>query len=134
MSNAKPHIRIIDQEEELLEKYSWIQQVPLINIPHRELLIKCLQGRAVMIVGTLDDQDLGVAIIERTKDTLSVLAGYCVNNLKLFIKEFYSWANRLGIKRITMMSAHPPEAFARLTGANLLTAIYEKDLTKWEQE
>lgn len=126
-------IRVITTEEELLEKYDGIKQVPLINILPRELLIKCLQGSAIMICGTKDQEDLGVAIIERHGDNMSLLAVNAKNHAKKLMLAFYSWAFDLGIKRITMMSAFDRESYERLFEVKHLTSIYEKDLTEWQQ-
>jgi len=130
----KIEIRVVETEEELLEKYEYIKEVPLVNVLPRELLIKCLQVKAAMLIGEIDGEYAGTAVIEKTGDNIAVLAVSAKNNARKLMNSFYSWAKGLGVNRVTMMSKFDRDSYERLLGVKLLTAIYEKDLTEWEQQ
>jgi hypothetical protein len=127
-------IRTIETEEDLLRLYPLIKKVPLINILHRDLLIKCLTSQAAMVVGSIDSVDKGVAIVERVQDNLHLLAVWAENSAVEIMPSFYSWAKELGVTRISMMSTYDKDSYERLFGVKLITAIYEKDLTEWQPE
>jgi len=127
-------IRIVETEEELLEKYEYIKKVPLINVLHRDLLIKCLIIKAAMVVGSIDGEVVGIAVVEKTDTNLAILAVYAPNNARKLMAAFYSWAKSLGITRVTMMSTFDREPYEKLFEVKHLTSIYEKDLTKWQQQ
>ena len=130
----KTEIRVVETEEELLKLYPLIKKVPLINVRHSDLLVKCLTNGAVMLVGQVDSKDAGVAIVERMGNNMNLLAVWAENSAVKLAEGFYSWAKELGIERISMMSAFDRPAYERLFGVTLVTAIFEKDLKEWQPE
>jgi len=127
-------IKVVKDEEELLANWYLIKQVPLINVLHRDLLILCLQGKAVMMTGWLDGERNAIGIVERHGDNMSVLALNAKNGTRELMTAFYDWAYSIGIKRMTMMSTFNREAYERLFSVKHLTSIYEKDLTQWQPQ
>ncbi len=127
-------IKVVKEEDELLEYWYLIKKVPLINVLHRDLLVLCLQGKAVMLTGWDDGKRCAVGIVERHGDNMSILALNAKNGTKALMTAFYSWAYSLGVKRLTMMSTFNREAYERLFSVKHLTSIYEKDLTGWQPE
>jgi len=132
MNNVQ--IRVVETEEELLEKYKDIKEVPLINVLHRDLLIKCLEIKAAMLVGSINGEDVGVAIVEKQNTNMSILAVNAKNSAGKLMAAFYSWAKSIGITRVTMMSTFDRKIYEKLFEVKHLTSIYEKDLTKWQQQ
>jgi len=122
------------EKTELLKLYPLIKKVPLINVRHSDLLVKCLTNGAVMLVGQVDSKDAGVAIVERMGNNMNLLAVWAENSAVKLAEGFYSWAKELGIERVSMMSAFDRPAYERLFGVNLVTAIFEKDLKEWQPE
>jgi len=126
-------IKVVRTEEELINSWDLLKEVPLVNIPHRVLLSKCLMGKADMIFGVEDGVNLGMAIVEVNQyGNLEILAVNAKNNTHKLINAFYHWAKEQGINKIIMQSTFDRKAYCRLLGVKFITAIYEKDLTKWQ--
>ena len=123
-------IETVGTEEELLERWSSIKEVQLVNVPHWHLLVKCLQGNAVMLKGVIDGEVKGVAVVERSGEVMNLLAVNAKNSARQLMAAFYSWAKDLGVTRISMMSTFDREAYSKLFGVKHITSIYEKDLNE----
>jgi hypothetical protein len=117
-----------------LEYWPFIKEVPLIDVRHSDLLARCLQGKAVMLLGFMGGRVKGVAVVERVGDSMNLLAVNAKNSAKNIMAAFYIWAKDLGVTRISMMSTFDRDAYCKLFGVTHLTSIYTKDLTKWQSE
>jgi len=125
-------IEVVKTDDELLKYWPAVKKVPLINIRHSDLLIRCLQGQAVMLLGLIDKEVKGVAIVERLGDNMNLLVVNAKNSARNLMAAFYTWAKDLGVTKISMMSTFDRDAYCKLFGVKHITSIYEKDLAKWQ--
>jgi len=124
-------IKVVKTDDELLKYWPSIKKVPLINVRHSDLLIRCLQGKAVMLLGLIDKEVKGVAVVERLGDNMNLLAVNAKNSARLIMAAFYTWAKGLGVTKVSMMSTFDQDVYCKLFGVRHITSIYEKDLTEW---
>jgi hypothetical protein len=125
-------IEVVKTDDDLLKHWSSIKKVTLIRVEHRELLAKCLLGKAIMVLGIIDKEVKGVAVVERIGNNMNMLAVHARNSARLLMNSFYTWAKDLGVTSVSMMSTFDRDAYCKLFGVKHLTSIYEKDLTEWQ--
>ncbi len=126
MSNVK--IEVIKTEEGVLSWYPELKKVPLVGVQPKDLLVGCLTGKLVMILGYIDDKEVGLGVVERSGDIMNLLAVSAKNNARKLMGAFYSWARSLGCTKVTMMSTFDRKSYEKLFLVKHVTSVYEKDL------
>jgi len=129
MQRHNIRVREANTQEEILNHYDLIKEIPTLDVTTETMLARCLIGQYSVLFGDIDEKTKGIVLFEIKNYSVWVVGVSARGCLDLFLTKFYEKLDSMGIVFISAQSALPEDKFIKATKLNKLWTVYGRRIS-----